>query len=100
MEAALYNFVLDRVLLAIEQSTHVGDLVLTSATRIAEDLGLRGFGLVKLALYIEEIFDVELSDEALTRFNTVADIVRHLTRNYFQDADFARSWTRPSQDLV
>ena len=88
METALTNFVFDRVTLAIEQTTHLGDLLLTSTTRLAEDLQLGKFGLLKLALYLEEIFDIELSDELVNRFATVGDIVTYLSRNYFRDADF------------
>jgi acyl carrier protein len=89
MEAALNRLVLDRVVLAVEQTTYVGDLGITAATRLADDLELGKFGLIKLALYLEEAFDIELPDEAVSLFRTVGDIVRHLSRNYFRDADFS-----------
>jgi acyl carrier protein len=87
METALNTFILDRVTLVVEQTTYVGDLKIAPTTRLADDLELGGFGLVKLALYLEELFDIELTDDALERFLTVGDIVKHLTRNFFQDAD-------------
>ena len=87
METALNDSVLELVTCAIEQTTFAGDFVITGATRLAEDLALGRFGLIKLALYLEEIFDIELSDEILSRFTTIADIVRHLSRNYEPGAD-------------
>ena len=89
METALNESVLELVTCAIEQTTFAGDFVITGATRLAEDLALGRFGLIKLALYLEEIFDIELSDEALSRFAKVGDIVAHLSRNYFRDADIS-----------
>ncbi|MBV8397253.1 MAG: acyl carrier protein [Acetobacteraceae bacterium] len=87
METALTNFVFDRVRLAIEQTTYLGDLVLTWTTRLIDDLELGKFGMLKLALYLEEVFDIELSDELVSRFATIGDIVTHLSRHYFRDAD-------------
>ena len=69
-----------------EQTTYSGAFVITGASRLAEDLQLGRLGLVKLALYLEEIFDVELSDELLGRFVTVADIVRYLSRDYVPES--------------
>ena len=86
METALEKFVLDGVTLAIEQATFLGDLVITTKTRLVDDLRLGWFGVLKLAYFLEKNFDIELSDEALNRFVTVGDIVKHLSRNYFQDA--------------
>ena len=42
--------------------------------------GLAGSADLKLALYLEETFDVELPDEAVERFETVGDIVRYMAR--------------------
>jgi acyl carrier protein len=88
MEAAINSSVLDRVVLALEQTACVGDFGITLTTRLADDLELGRFGLVKLALLLEEIFNVELSDEVLKRFFTVGDVVQHLSRRYFHDAEF------------
>ena len=86
METALNDYVLELVTCAIEQTTYSGAFVITGASRLAEDLQLGRLALVKLALYLEEIFDVELSDELLGRFVTVADIVRYLSRNYVPES--------------
>ncbi len=87
MQAALEDFVFDRVVLAIERATYVGDRKVALETRLVCDLTLGGFDRLKLAVYLEEIFDIELSDEVLERFATVADIVKHVGRHYFQDVE-------------
>ena len=92
MQAALNSSVLGKVVLAIEQSARLGERQITSATRLVEDLGLGRFDFLKLAIYLEEVFldevsDIELPDEALKRFVTVGDIVRYLSRRYFRDVE-------------
>src|SRR5438128_2197637 len=88
MEVALNSSVLDGVILAVEQTTATGDYGITSATRLADDLQLGRFGLLKLALSLEEVFEIELPDETLKRFSTIGDIVKYLNRHYFQDTEF------------
>jgi acyl carrier protein len=85
MEAALDDFVFDKVVLAIERATRIGDRNVAPETRLVCDLTLGWFGRLKLAIYLEEIFDIELSNEVLEQFATVADIVKCISRNYFQD---------------
>jgi acyl carrier protein len=87
MQAALNDFVFDRVVLAIERATHTGDRKVALETRLVCDLALGRFDRLKLAVCLEEIFDVELSDEVLKRFATVADIVGYVGRHYFQDVE-------------
>ena len=87
MQTALDRSVLDGVILAVERTTYVGDREVSSETRLACDLALGRFRRLKLAIYLEEIFDIELSDEALERFVTVADIVKHISVRYFQDVE-------------
>jgi Phosphopantetheine attachment site len=47
----------------------------------------RGFGRIRLALHLEETFDVELSDEAVKTFDTVGDIVHYMSRWSLGHAD-------------
>jgi acyl carrier protein len=74
------------VLLAVEQTVFVGELRLSAASRLADDLKLGRFGRIRLALYLEETFDVELPDEDVVGFNTVGDIVRYMNRWSFETA--------------
>jgi acyl carrier protein len=77
-----------KVVRAVEQTTYVGELRITSATRLMGDLGLGRFDFLKLAIYLEEAFDIELPDEAIKAFVTVGDIVKYLSRRYFRDVEF------------
>jgi acyl carrier protein len=72
--------ILDRVMQAVEQTVYAEVLAHTQTTRIANDLRIGRFGRLKLALYLEETFGVELPDEVVERFETVGDIVRYLAR--------------------
>ncbi len=89
MEAALNTSVFDRVILAIERTIYIGNLRVTLETRLAGDLTLSGFSRVKLAMCLEELFTIELPDDVLERFITVADIVKYMGRHYFQDVEFS-----------
>jgi len=85
MGSAFDTSVLDRVTLAIEQTTHIDRAEITTDTRLADDLELGGFGRMRLTMYLEEVFDLELSNEVVRRFVTVADIVSYYSRRYFRD---------------
>ena len=87
MQAALNSSIFDRVILAIKQTIYTGDQKVTSETRLTCDLALGRFDRLKLAIYLEEAFDVELSDSVLERAVTVSDIVKYISGHYFQDVD-------------
>jgi acyl carrier protein len=74
------NAVFDKVAMAVEQTVDVEASSLSPAHRLADDLRLGKFGRIRLALYLEETFDVELDDDDVARFRTVGDIVRHMNR--------------------
>lgn len=90
MQVALNSSVLDRVILAVERTTFLGDRKVTLETDLTRDLAIGGFGRTKLAMYLEEVFDIELSDEVQGRFATVADIVKYIGRHYFRDIEPSR----------
>jgi len=87
MQSAFRNSVFDKVALAIEQATFIEAPGIRPSTRLAEDLALGGFGRLKLAIYLEEVFGVELPDEALERFVVVADIADYFSSRYFRDVE-------------
>ena len=87
MQTALDRSVLDGVILAVERTTNVGGREVALETKLVCDLALGGFRRLELAIYLEEIFNVELSDEALERFVTVADIVKYISGRYFRDVE-------------
>jgi acyl carrier protein len=85
VHAVLTRSVFDQVVLAIAQATSVGTTAITLECRLDGDLALGGFRRLKLALYLEEVFDTELPDEAIDRFVTVGDIVTYMKRHDFAE---------------
>ena len=85
MQVALNGSVLDRVILAVKQTTYTGNQNVTPETRLTCDLALSKFDRLKLAMYLEEAFDVKLSDDVLERVVTVADIIRYISGHCFQN---------------
>ena len=81
------NAVFEKVVMAVEQTTYITGTSLSSASRLVDDLRLGRFGRIRLALYLEEAFDVEIPDEAVDCFDTVGDIVRYVSRWCMSGAD-------------
>jgi acyl carrier protein len=80
MQSAPVSDVFEKVRLALEQTVLVDGASLSSGSRLADDLKLGRFGRIRLALFLEETFDIELSDEDVDGFDTVGDIVCYMNR--------------------
>jgi acyl carrier protein len=80
MRSDTRNAVFEKVVQAVEQTVYVEGRDLTPTSRLVDDLRLGRFARIKLALYLEETFDVEITDEAVERFNTIGDVVRYVSR--------------------
>lgn len=90
--------VLQKILHVVEQTTYIGDKQLTLKTWLSRDLALGGFGRLKLAMYLEETFNVEISDETLERFVTVEDVVKFIGTRLLRNVE--SSWmTQAAQGL-
>jgi acyl carrier protein len=87
MQSALNSSVFDKVVLAVAQAVYIAAPGLSQSTRLVDDLALSRFGRLKLALSLEELFDVELQDDAIDRFSTLGDIVSYLSCRYFRDIE-------------
>jgi acyl carrier protein len=74
------DIVFEKVVLAVEQMVYIGGNSVTLTSRLVDDLRLGRFARLKLALYLEETFEVEIPDEAVAHFDTVGDIVRYMSR--------------------
>ncbi len=74
------NVVLEKVVLAVEQTVYIQDNILTIASRLVDDLKLGKFARIRLAISLEETFDLEIPDEVVKRFTTVGDIVQYMSR--------------------
>ena len=53
-------------------------LEITEQTNLTADLGLNSFELVNLIIAFEDAFHIEVADDELDRFETVADILTYL----------------------
>ncbi len=87
MDAAVNNFVAGKVAQVLGATTHVEASTISASTRLADDLALSRFGRLKLAILLEDLFDLELPDDDLAGFATVADIVRYISRRYFRNVE-------------
>jgi acyl carrier protein len=74
------DIVFEKVVLAVEQTVYVGGENVTPTSRLVDDLRFGRFARLKLALYLEETFEVEIPDGAVADFDTVGDIVRYMSR--------------------
>ncbi|MEA2792448.1 MAG: hypothetical protein QOG73_4854 [Acetobacteraceae bacterium] len=85
----------DKVVLAVEQTVYLDGQTVSPATRLDDDLQLRRFDRIRLAMYLEEIFDVEFSDDAVECFGTVGDIASYMNRWSLGSGDVAAyTWVR------
>jgi acyl carrier protein len=87
MQSTPSSATFEKVVLAVEQTVYISGQSLTPASRLVDDLKLGRFGRIRLALYLEETFDIELPDEELNRFITVGDIVRYMSRWSLESVD-------------
>ena len=53
----------------------------TMDSNITEDLGADSLDTVDLVMSIEEVFDIEIPDEAVEKIKTVGDIVNYIEAN-------------------
>jgi acyl carrier protein len=88
MGSVFDSSVFDKVARAIEQTTYISPAEVTTNTRLVDDLALGRFGRMRLAINLEELFDLELPNDVVARFVTVADIVNYFSRHYFRDYQF------------
>jgi acyl carrier protein len=85
----------ERIVLAVEQTTYVDGRTVSYATRLNDDLQLRRLDRIRLAMYLEEAFDVEIPDEAVERFDTVGDIANYVSRWSLGSTDVSpHTWQR------
>jgi len=87
MQSAFNSSVFAKVAQAVAQAMYVEISCLLQTTRLTDDLALGKLGRLKLAIVLEEAFDIEFQDDAVERFNTLGDIVNHLSYRYFRDVE-------------
>ncbi len=85
MQPAFDSSVLKKVALAVERTVWIRPAEVSPAARLVDDLALGRFGRLRLAIQLEEIFDLELPDDIVEQFVTVADITDYFSRRCFRD---------------
>lgn len=87
MQSAFDSFVFDKVALAISRTLRIEPSGLSRSTRLADDLALGGFARLRLAVCLEDVFDIELQNDTVERFHTLGDIVSYFSFRYFRDIE-------------
>ena len=60
------------------ENTNIDVSSLSLSTNLQSDLSLDSLGMVELAVYIEDEFNIKLSDEKIESFETIKDIVEYI----------------------
>ncbi len=87
MPSVVRNAAFQKVVFAVQQTTHVEASCISESTRLKDDLAFGRFRRNKFALCLEDIFDLELSNDVMERFTTVADVVSYFSWRYFRDVE-------------
>jgi len=69
---------LDQLQEIVRQFTGDAGLVLTDGTVLRTDLGLNSYELVELVCKVEDAFDVEIPDRAISGLKTVQHVLDYL----------------------
>jgi acyl carrier protein len=85
---SVFDSYLLRAALAIERATGLDAATISPGTGLVDDLELGRLDRLRLAVCLEEAFGLELSDDVLKRFVTVADIARYFSHHCFTDHEF------------
>ncbi len=72
------NEIEEKVRQTIARKLSADPSTITSATRLAEDLGVDSFGGVELMFELEEAFNLKIPDSDIQEIRTVNDIVVYL----------------------
>ena len=89
MQRGVDSCLLGKIATAVVKTCNFDGREVAPSTGLAEDLALSRLGCFELALRLEEILDIELSDKTIEGFETVGDIVRTLSARFFQDVSGA-----------
>jgi len=69
---------LERLQEIVRQFAGDAGLVLTGGTVLRTDLGLNSYELVELVCKVEDVFDVEIPDRAISGLKTVQHVLDYL----------------------
>ena len=55
------------------------DIAITDDKRLALDLGADSMDVVEVVMYLEDAFDIVITDEDAEKFQTVGDVVKYVS---------------------
>lgn len=68
----------ERLKAILVEQLGVSDEEVTETAALMDDLGADSIDLIEIALQVEEEFDVEVVDDAMSAQHTVADLTRYV----------------------
>lgn len=73
--------ILEKVIKILSDQLGIDEAQITKDTDIMETLGADSLDIVEMIMTIEEEFGVTISDEVVSGFKTVGDVVTYLEEN-------------------
>nr|WP_051049970.1 MULTISPECIES: acyl carrier protein [Phytoplasma] len=74
--------VFNKIKKIIAEQLSISEDIITLETKLKEDLGMDSIDAVNLAIQLEKIFDIKISDEQLQQFKLVKDITVYIESNF------------------
>ena len=62
----------------ISEYKNINANTITMNSSLTLDLGLTSYDIIEVCAYLEDMLQIEISDEALSSLNTVGDLVNYL----------------------
>ena len=72
---------LEKIIGIISEQLELDKTVIKETSSFTEDLGAGSLDMIDIAMSIEDEFGVELSDSAIDKIKTVADLVKYISDN-------------------
>ena len=71
---------LDKIMEIISEYQGVAKETLTPETYLISDLGLNSYDVVTLVTRFEDEFDIEISDRAIKKLQTINDVLEYINK--------------------
>ena len=71
----------DRIRTIVSEQFGVNIAEVTPDSNILDDLGADSLDVVELVMTLEDVFDIEVSDEAAESIRTIADVERYVAEH-------------------
>lgn len=72
---------IDQIIAILSDFTELSPELITTESRLVEDLNLNSLDIVNIVIAFEEEFDIDVPDEDMLSMHTVGDIEKLLTEN-------------------